>query len=87
MDRKRYLPSSSNEDKKLIRLFSDTMQEIRALYFQAVESNDQTKARRLLKQLGQISKSLESEYGNRADYSLTKEYVKGAYYINDVVKG
>jgi hypothetical protein len=38
------------------------MQEVRALYFQALSENNTTKAQRLLRQLGQISKALESEY-------------------------
>ena len=80
MDRKRWLPDYNNPNwKKLLKLFSDTMQEIRALYFQALSENNTTKARRLLRQLGQISKALESEYGDWSKVELTREYVTGAY--------
>lgn len=88
MDRKRYLPQyNTPEDKKLIDLFHNTMQEIRALYFQALSEWDKTKANRLLRQLSNISNTLYWEYRGRSEYSLTREYVKWAYYINDVVKG
>lgn len=88
MDRKRWLPDYNNEnDRKLIRLFSESMQEIRALYFEAIQEWNKTKAMRMMRQLNQISKALNDEYWQRAEYELTKEYVKGAYYINDVVKG
>ena len=87
MDRKRWLPDYNNPNwKKLLKLFSDTMQEIRALYFQALSENNTTKARRLLRQLGQISQALESEYGDWSKVELTREYVKGAYYIDDVMQ-
>lgn len=87
MDRKRRLPDYNNEnDRKLIRLFSESMQELRALYFEAMNEWNKTKAMRILRQLGQISKSLNIEYWKWSEYELTKEYVKGAYYINDVVK-
>ena len=62
------------------------MQEIRALYFQALSENNTTKARRLLRQLGQISQALESEYGDWSKVELTREYVKGAYYIDDFMQ-
>jgi len=40
----------------------------------------------LLRQLGQISQALESEYGDWSKTELTREYVKGAYYIDDVMQ-
>ena len=87
MDRKRRLPDYNNEnDRKLIRLFSESMQELRAIYFEAMNEWNKTKAMRILRQLNQISKALNDEYWKRSEYELTKEYVKGAYYINDVVK-
>ena len=87
MDRHARLPNYNNpNDKKLIRLFSESMYELRALYFEAMNEWNRTKANRILKQLGQISKSLNSEYADWSKYELTKEYVKGAYYINDITK-
>lgn len=87
MDRKKRLPNYNNEnDRKLIRLFSDTMQDIRALYFEAINEWNKTKAMKLMRQLNQISKALNDEYGKWSKYELTKEYVKWAYYINDTVK-
>lgn len=87
MDRKRWLPDYNNpNDKKLIRLFSESMQELRALYFEAMNEWNRTKANRILRQLGQISKALNAEYADWSKYELTKEYVKWAYYIDDVMK-
>lgn len=87
MDRKYRLPNYNNaNDRKLIRLFSESMQELRALYFEAMNEWNRTKAMRILRQLGQISKALNLEYWKRSEYELKKEYVKGAYYINDTVK-
>ena len=87
MDRKQRLPDYNNPNsRKLLKLFSDTLQEVRALYFQALTEWNTNKARRLLRQLGQISQALESEYGDRSKVELTREYVKGAYYIDDVMQ-
>lgn len=86
-NRRKWLPDYNNEnDRKLIRLFSESMQELRALYFEAMNEGDKSKAMRIMRQLWQISKALNLEYGKRSEYELTKEYVKGAYYINDTVK-
>lgn len=87
MDRKQRLPDYNNPNsRKLLKLFSDTLQEVRALYFQALTEGNTNKARRLLRQLGQISQALESEYGDWSKTELTREYVKGAYYIDDVMQ-
>lgn len=87
MDRKKRLPDYNNPNgRKLLRLFSDTLQEVRALYFQALQENNTSKAQRLLRQLSQISMALESEYKDWSKVELTREYVKGAYYIDDVMQ-
>lgn len=86
MDRNRYLAKSySAEDKKLIELFNQEMDRINSLYIQAIHSSDLTKAHNLLKQLRSIVKTLQAEYGKRADIRIPEEYLKWSEYINDLL--
>ena len=85
MDRKRYLPKLTKEDIKLINLFKEEMDRINLLYMKAINSNDTTKAKQLLNQINTISKTLQNEYGERADIRITTEYIKWTTYINKVV--
>lgn len=86
MDRKKYLAELySAEDRKLIKLFQKEMQRLNLLYFRAISSNDITKAQELMKKIKEIAKTLKSEYSERADLVIPKEYLKGSKYIDDVL--
>ena len=51
-NRRKWLPDYNNEnDRKLIRLFSESMQELRALYFEAMNEGNKSKAMRIMRQL------------------------------------
>ena len=86
MDRKQYLaPLYSEADRKLIKVFHDEMQRLNLLYLRAINAKDLSKARELLEKIKNISKTLKSQYWERADYAIPKEYMKGSAYINDIV--
>jgi hypothetical protein len=86
MDRKKYLAELySAEDRKLIKLFQKEMQRLNLLYFRAISSNDITKAQELMNKIKTISKTLKSEYSERADLVIPKEYLKGSKYIDDAL--
>ena len=62
MDRSRYLFRRTAEDRQLIALFEDELGKITALYFQAIMSNDMSKANALLRKIRSITKTLDAEY-------------------------
>lgn len=84
MDRKKYLPDITEEDKKIIKLFKDEMNRINLLYLKAIHSNDITKANQLLKRIKSIAKTLNEKYWEWADVKIPTEYLKGTAYINNV---
>lgn len=86
MDRERFLPNITAEDRKLIKLFQGEVDRINLLYLKAIHSNDITKANQLLKQIKKISKYLTTEYWKRADVRIPQEYVKWSSYIDDVIQ-
>ena len=85
MDRERFLPNITEEDRKLIKLFQGEVDRINLLYLKAIHSNDMTKANQLLKQIKKISNYLTTEYWKRADVRIPQEYVKWSSYIDDVI--
>ena len=84
MDRERYLPIITKEDRKLMTLFKEEMDRINFLYLQAVNAKDITKANQLFKKMKSISKTLEEDYWDRADIRIPTEYIKWASYMNAV---
>lgn len=86
MDRERFLPNITAEDRKLIKLFQGEVDRINLLYLKAIHSNDMTKANQLLKQIKKISSYLSTEYWKWADVRLPQEYVKWSSYIDDVIQ-
>jgi len=62
MNRANYFAKQTKEDLQLIKLFREELTRINVLYLQAINSDDMSKADRLLKKLGVIAKTLENEY-------------------------
>ena len=62
MDRKSYLPKFTNEDRKLIKLFTAEMERLNVLYWEAINSKNITKANVLLNRIKSITKTLQAEY-------------------------
>lgn len=87
MRRENYLFTRTEEDKALIKLFTDELKSINVLYLQAIKSNDTTKANRLLRKMGSIIKTLDESYEGRADKRLRQEYLLGSMYIDDLLTG
>ena len=84
MDRSRYLFRRTAEDRQLIALFEDELGKLNALYLQAIRANDMSKANALLRKMRSISKTLDAEYGKRADKRIPQEYLLGSKYIDDI---
>lgn len=84
MLREAYLSSEyTAEDKELIALFQKQLKKLNQLFQAALLAGDRTKAVVLLKQMQAIHKSLNTEYGLRAQIRIPQEYLKGALYIDD----
>ena len=84
MDRKSYLSKFTNEDRKLIKLFTAEMERLNVLYWEAINSKNITKANVLLNRIKSITKTLQAEYWERADLRIPAEYLKGVGYINNI---
>lgn len=85
MDRSNYLFRVTDEDRALIKLFSEELNRINALYLKAIKSNDISKANQLLRKMGAIINTLDENYEGRADKRLRQEYLLGAKYIDDTL--
>lgn len=84
MLREAYLSSEyTAEDKELIALFQKQLKKLNQLFQAALLAGDRTKALVFLKQMQAIHKSLNTEYGLRAQIRIPQEYLKGALYIDD----
>ena len=84
MDRSNYLFRRTAEDRELIKLFEGELAKINALYLEAIRAGDNSKANRLLKKMASISKTLDAEYGERADKRIPQEYLLGSKYVDDI---
>lgn len=85
MNRANYFAKQTKEDLQLIKLFREELTRINVLYLQAINSDDMSKADRLLKKLGSIAKTLENEYWERATKRIPQEYLLGSKYIDDTL--
>ena len=86
MRREDYLSSDyTKEDKKLIQIFTEEVKKLDLLYFRAINSKDTKKALEILARIQDISKVLKTQYWERADEIIPREYLKGATYINDLI--
>ena len=85
MNRANYFAKQTKEDLQLIKLFREELTRINVLYLQAINSDDMSKADRLLKKLGVIAKTLENEYWERATKRIPQEYLLGSKYIDDTL--
>lgn len=79
-----YLPEEyTKEDRDLIKVFQQTMNELELAYLKAIHSNDTIKANAFLKQIKGVAKTLNDEYSDRADIRITEEYLKGVKYLDE----
>ena len=85
MNRANYFAKQTKEDLQLIKLFREELTRINVLYLQAINSDDMSKADRLLKKLWVIAKTLENEYWERATKRIPQEYLLGSKYIDDTL--
>ena len=85
MNRANYFAKATKEDLQLIKLFREELTRINVLYLQAINSDDMSKADRLLKKLWVIAKTLENEYWERATKRIPQEYLLGSKYIDDTL--
>ena len=85
MNRANYFSKQTKEDLQLIKLFREELTRINVLYLQAINSDDMSKADRLLKKLWVIAKTLENEYWERATKRIPQEYLLGSKYIDDTL--
>ena len=76
MNRANYFAKQTKEDLQLIKLFREELTRINVLYLQAINSDDMSKADRLLKKLGSIAKTLENEF-KLTDRSYNSESLEG----------
>lgn len=85
MDRANYFARQTKEDLELVKMFKEELSKLNLLYMRAIHSNDVTKANSLLKKMGQITKTLEAEYWERATKRIPQEYLLGSKYIDDTL--
>jgi DNA replicative helicase MCM subunit Mcm2 (Cdc46/Mcm family) len=79
-----YLPEEyTKEDRDLIKVFQQTMNELELAYLKAIHSNDTIKANTFLKKIKGVAKTLNDEYSDRADIRITEEYLKGVKYLDE----
>lgn len=79
-----YLPEEyTKEDRDLIKVFQQTMNELELAYLKAIHSNDTIKANAFLKKIKGVAKTLNDEYSDRADIRITEEYLKGVKYLDE----
>ena len=85
MNRANYFAKATKEDLELVKLFKEELSKLNLLYMRAIHSNDVTKANSILKKMGQITKTLEAEYWERATKRIPQEYLLGSKYIDDTL--
>ena len=85
MNRANYFAKSTRDDLALVKLFKEELTKLNTSYLLAINSNDISKANALLKKMGTIIKTLDAEYGDRADYRIPQEYLLGSKYIDDTL--
>ena len=85
MNRANYFAKQTKEDIELVKMFKEELSKLNLLYMRAIHSNDVTKANSILKKMGQITKTLEAEYWERATKRIPQEYLLGSKYIDDTL--
>lgn len=84
MDRTEYMPTYTENDKNLIRIFQEEMKRLDLLYARAIVSWDINKAKSLIAKIKKITRQLEMEYNARADNEIPRNYLLWWMYVNNL---